>query len=104
MNYYSEHKKEKLKMSTDRYNIHAQMEHLQMKYQGTGHADTSKYEWVTNMQRDTLASHAAHYSRLAYFALAENEPIARIRTRCLNDMVQPCGKPPRARKSDDMEI
>ena len=32
----------------ERYNIHSQLEHLQSKYIGTGHADTTKYEWLTN--------------------------------------------------------
>jgi hypothetical protein len=33
----------------DRYNIHSQLEHLQSKYVGTGHADTLKWEWLTNV-------------------------------------------------------
>ena len=32
----------------ERYNIHSQLEHLQSKYIGTGHADTTKFEWMTN--------------------------------------------------------
>lgn len=39
----------------ERYNIHSQLEHLQSKYIGTGHADTSKWEWVTNQHRDSYA-------------------------------------------------
>ena len=35
------------------------------------------------MQRDSIASYIGHYSQLAYFAVAENEPIARIRFRLL---------------------
>ena len=80
-------------MSYEKYSIHAQMEHLQLKYQGTGHADTSKHEWVSNMQRDTLASHVSHHSRLMFMAVAENEPIARVRFNCLNKMVQPIPPP-----------
>ncbi len=38
-------------MSYDRYNVYAQLEHLQLKYQGTGDADTSKWEWATNIHR-----------------------------------------------------
>ena len=41
----------------DRYNIFSQMEHLQSKYVGTGHSDTTKWEWMTNQHRDTLASY-----------------------------------------------
>ncbi|CAE8628929.1 unnamed protein product, partial [Polarella glacialis] len=36
-----------------------------------------------------------------YFALCENEPVARVRFNCLQAMIQPCGKPPL--KDDDME-
>ena len=38
----------------DRYNILSQMEHLQSKYMGTGHADTTKFEWATNQHRYIL--------------------------------------------------
>lgn len=62
----------------DRFHVHAQMEHLQTKYHGTGGADTTKWEWATNIHRDTMASHVGHYTRLAYFALCENEPVARV--------------------------
>eukprot|EP00442_Polarella_glacialis_P059436 CAMPEP_0115143858 /NCGR_PEP_ID=MMETSP0227-20121206/61032_1 /TAXON_ID=89957 /ORGANISM="Polarella glacialis, Strain CCMP 1383" /LENGTH=49 /DNA_ID=CAMNT_0002552789 /DNA_START=85 /DNA_END=234 /DNA_ORIENTATION=+ len=48
-----------------------------------------------------MASHVGHYTRLAYFALCENEPVARVRFNCLQAMIQPCGKPPL--KDDDME-
>ena len=78
----------------ERLNIHAQMEHLQMKYQGTGHADTTKHEWITEMARNTLAPHVAHRSRLMYFSIAENESVERMRFEFLNKMIQPCGPPP----------
>eukprot|EP00438_Fugacium_kawagutii_P018749 Skav204388 [mRNA] locus=scaffold2947:66806:67746:+ [translate_table: standard] len=90
-----------------------------LRYHGTGGADTSKWEWATtsvcaaalcyamlvleqatNIHRDTMASHVGHYTRLAYFALCENEPVARVRFNCLQAMIQPCGKPP---LKDDME-
>lgn len=31
----------------------AQLEHLQAKYVGTGHADTNRFEWNLNIKRDT---------------------------------------------------
>ncbi|KAL8446932.1 hypothetical protein Emag_004538 [Eimeria magna] len=80
----------------DRFTIHSQLQHLQSKYPGTGNADTSRLyvklrslaenlpDWGLNIMRDTLASHVGHYSRLAYFAVAENESIRRIRYRCLS--------------------
>jgi hypothetical protein len=39
---------------TDRYNILSQMEHLQSKYMGTGHADATKFEWATHQHRFIL--------------------------------------------------
>ena len=63
----------------ERYNIHSQLEHLQSKYIGTGHADTTKYEWATNQHRDTYASYMGHFDMMNYFSIAENESKARIR-------------------------
>ena len=89
-------------MSNERMNVHAQMEHLQLKYQGTGHADTTREEWMTNMQRDTLASHVSHHSRLMYMSLVENEPIVRIRQNCLDKMIRPLGG--ESKPSGDMDV
>ena len=50
--------------SAGRFNILSQMEHLQSKYMGTGHADTTKYEW------------AAHQHRWVSTALAESQQFA----------------------------
>lgn len=58
---------------TDRYTIHSQLEHLQSKYIGTGHADTTKWEWLVNQHRDSYCSYMGHFDLLNYFAIAENE-------------------------------
>ncbi|KAF9677732.1 hypothetical protein SADUNF_Sadunf08G0138000 [Salix dunnii] len=65
--------------ASDRFNINSQLEHLQAKYVGTGHADLNRFEWAVNIQRDSYASYIGHYPMLAYFALAENESIGRER-------------------------
>lgn len=78
----------------DRYNIHSQLEHLQSKYIGTGHADTNKWEWLTNQHRDSYASYMGHPDLLNYFAIAENESKARVRFNLMERMLQPCGPPP----------
>ncbi|CAH2052942.1 unnamed protein product, partial [Thlaspi arvense] len=65
--------------ASDRFNINSQLEHLQAKYVGTGHADLSRFEWGVNIQRDSYASYIGHYPMLAYFAIAENESIGRER-------------------------
>ncbi|XP_039255430.1 splicing factor 3B subunit 5-like [Styela clava] len=78
----------------DRYNIFSQMEHLQSKYVGTGHSDTTKWEWLTNQHRDSLASYIGHPDLLSHIAIAENETRARVRFNVLERMFQPCGPPP----------
>ncbi|XP_065065736.1 splicing factor 3B subunit 5-like [Rhopilema esculentum] len=78
----------------DRYNIHSQLEHLQSKYVGTGHSDTTKFEWLVNQQRDSVASYIGHNNLLEFFAIAENEAKARVKFNLQKKMLQPCGRPP----------
>ena len=78
----------------DRHNINSQLEHLQAKYVGTGHADTSRFEWNVNIKRDTYASLVGHHAVSAYHAVAENESIGRIKYNFLQQMLLPCGLPP----------
>lgn len=70
------------------------MDHLYAKTVGCGHPDTTKWEFATNIQRDSLASHIGHHSRLVYMASVQNEPVAKMRMQMLEKMVQPCGPPP----------
>ena len=78
----------------DRYNIHSQTEHLQSKYVGTGHSDTTKYEMMTNQHRDSIAAYIGHNNLLDYFSVAENETKGSVKFNMLKKMLQPCGKPP----------
>ncbi|KQJ98483.1 hypothetical protein BRADI_3g37152v3, partial [Brachypodium distachyon] len=71
---------------SDRFNINSQLEHLQAKYIGTGHADLTRL--------DSYASYIGHYPTLAYFAIAENESIGRERYDFMQKMLLPCGLPP----------
>ena len=87
--------------TTDRFNIMAQLEHLQSKYVGTGHSDTTRHEWITNQHRDSYASYIAHHSMLHYFAIAENESVGRMRYKLLQRMVVPCGPPPKSETEDE---
>ncbi|GAB2210184.1 hypothetical protein Droror1_Dr00015444 [Drosera rotundifolia] len=80
--------------ASDRFNINSQLEHLQAKYVGTGHADLTRFEWAVNVQRDSYASYVGHYPMLAYFAIAENESIGRERYNFMQKMLAPCGLPP----------
>ncbi|KAK1260656.1 Pentatricopeptide repeat-containing protein [Acorus gramineus] len=80
--------------ASDRFNINSQLEHLQAKYVGTGHADLNRFEWAVNIHRDSYASFVGHYPMLAYFAIAENESIGRERYNFMQKMLLPCGLPP----------
>ena len=73
-------------------------EQLKVRYVGTGDADTSPYEFLTNQHRDTYASYVGHYDQLSYMAVALNESIGRTRLNCLDSIIQPCGPPPPSRK------
>ena len=85
-------------MASDAKTVYSQQEHLQMKYVGTGHADTTKWEWAVNQHRDSYASYLGHQDLVAYFALAENVSVERARVNMLEKMVMPCG----ARQSSDV--
>lgn len=74
---------------TDRANLSNNFEVLQNKYVGTGHSDLTKWEWGTNIQRDTLASHIGHKSRLLYMAVAQNETCFRTKFNFLTVRIFP---------------
>ncbi|XP_063899890.1 splicing factor 3B subunit 5-like [Zophobas morio] len=82
-----------------RYNLQSQLEHLQMKYVGTGMADTNRFEWLVNQHRDTYASYIGHHDIVSYVAIAENESIGRVKFNMLKKMFVPCGLP--LKKEDD---
>ncbi|CAK9305026.1 unnamed protein product [Gordionus sp. m RMFG-2023] len=85
----------------DRYNILSQLEHLQSKYVGTGHADTTKWEWVTNQHRDSIASYLGHYDLTNFITITQNECKARVKHNLMEKMLQPCGPPPIIPKFDE---
>ncbi|KAK9457821.1 splicing factor 3B, subunit 5 [Dipodascopsis uninucleata] len=78
----------------DKLRAQQQLEQLQARYIGIGHPDTAKHEWLTNVRRDSYASYIGHPPMLEHFAVALNEPQARIKTQFIERMVQPCGPPP----------
>lgn len=75
-------------------------EQLKQRFLGTGHADLTKYEFLTNQHRDTAASVVGHYDQLSYYAVAQNESVGRVRLDFLESMVQPCGLPPKTKDVD----
>ncbi|KAF8448279.1 splicing factor 3B subunit 5/RDS3 complex subunit 10 [Terfezia claveryi] len=78
----------------DKLRATQQLEQLQARYVGTGHADTTKFEWVSNIHRDTYSSYVGHPPLLEYFAVATGEPMAKLRVKFIEKMIQPAGKPP----------
>jgi splicing factor 3B subunit 5 len=71
----------------DKLRTQQELERLQAKFIGTGHPDTTSWEWKTNIYRDTYSSIAGHPPHAAFIALATNEPVAKvkaemIRVRC----------------------
>ncbi|KAL3140046.1 hypothetical protein ABBQ38_004326 [Trebouxia sp. C0009 RCD-2024] len=78
----------------DRFNINSQLEHLQAKYVGTGHADLGRFEWAVNVHRDSYASYIGHHPLVSYFAIAENESVGRKKYDLMQKMLLPCGFPP----------
>mmetsp|Transcript_17933 Transcript_17933/g.53357 ORF Transcript_17933/g.53357 Transcript_17933/m.53357 type:complete len:83 (-) Transcript_17933:69-317(-) len=81
-------------MAADRMNINRSWEHIQQKFVGTGHVDMTKFEWASNIHRDSLASHLGHHDMLTYLAVAQGDSIGRTRYTLLEKMLQPCGPPP----------
>lgn len=84
----------------DRMNINAQIEHLQAKYVGTGHADISRFEWALNMHRDSYAAYIGQHSLCSYFATVQNESVGRVKYEMLHKMLLPCGLPPQPPSED----
>ncbi|KAI0547541.1 splicing factor 3B subunit 5/RDS3 complex subunit 10 [Xylaria curta] len=78
----------------DKLRTQQELERLQAKYIGTGHPDTTSWEWRTNIARDTYSSLVGHPPQLAYISLAQNEPAAKVRAQLIRKMIQPCGPPP----------
>jgi splicing factor 3B subunit 5 len=58
------------------------------KYTGTGHADTTQYEWLVHQHRDTYASYIGHPNLLCYIALVENESMGRVRFNLMEVSLQ----------------
>ncbi|KAK8099355.1 uncharacterized protein PG998_012596 [Apiospora kogelbergensis] len=78
----------------DKLRTQQELERLQAKYVGTGHPDTTSWEWKTNYARDTYSSIVNRPVLLAHLSLNLNEPAAKLRSRLLRKMIQPCGPPP----------
>jgi splicing factor 3B subunit 5 len=63
----------------DKLRAQQQLEQLQARYVGTGHADTTRFEWTSNIQRDSYASYIGHPPMLSYMAIGLGEPREKVR-------------------------
>ena len=70
------------------------LEAMQARYIGTGHADTTKYEWVSNIVRESYASYIGHPPMLSYMALGMGESKEKVRAAMIEKMVRGAGNPP----------
>ncbi|MES1903984.1 MAG: hypothetical protein MHPSP_004375, partial [Paramarteilia canceri] len=52
--------------NSNRYDTLVQLKHLQSRYVGTGHSNMSRYTWMVNVHRDSLASMIGHPDMLTY--------------------------------------
>jgi splicing factor 3B subunit 5 len=73
------------------------LEALQARYIGTGHADTTKYEWVSNILRDSYSSYIGHPPLLSYMAVGLGEPKEKVRAMMIDKMIRGAGNPPEVR-------
>jgi splicing factor 3B subunit 5 len=83
-----------LSSQADKLRAQQQLEALQARYVGTGHADTTKFEWTSNIQRDSYASYVGHPPLLSYMAIGMGECREKVRAQMVEKMIQPVGKPP----------
>jgi splicing factor 3B subunit 5 len=68
-------------LQADKLRAQQQLEQLQARYVGTGHADTTKFEWTSNIQRDSYASYVGHPPLLSYMAIGMGECREKIRAQ-----------------------
>lgn len=78
----------------DKLRTQQQLEALATRYIGTGHADTTKFEWTSNIHRDSLASYVGHPPMLSYMSVGLGQAKELTRMQCLEKMIRPVGAPP----------
>lgn len=62
---------------------------LKSKYIGLGNADTTRDEFLANVNRDTYSSLAQHDSILYYNSVILNEPMGLLRQKMIKKMADP---------------
>lgn len=62
---------------------------VQARYEGTGHSDTTRDEWMATQHRDTNAMIIGNLHVLNYFSIATGQSVARTRLMLLDGTVDP---------------
>ncbi|KKY28015.1 putative splicing factor 3b subunit 10 [Diplodia seriata] len=84
----------------DKLRTQQQLEQLQARYVGTGHADTSPFEFKTNYMRDYRASVVGHPELLQHTAIGMGVSRERVRLAQIEAMIVAAGHaPPSAQKT-----
>lgn len=78
----------------DKLRAQQQLEALQSRFIGTGNADTTRFEWTSNIARDSIASYIGHPPMLEYMSIGLGQSREKTRIQLLERMIQPVGKPP----------
>ncbi|KAK0628032.1 Uncharacterized protein DIS24_g10874 [Lasiodiplodia hormozganensis] len=78
----------------DKLRTQQQLEQLQARYVGTGHADTSPFEFKTNYMRDYRSSVVGHPELLQHTAIGMGVSRERIRLAQIEAMIQAAGRAP----------
>lgn len=65
---------------------------LQKRFIGLGNADTTREQWIANVQRDSLTSYIGHPPILEMFSVALGEPPCQVRQRFIDQMIDPVNK------------
>ncbi|KAI9891381.1 MAG: hypothetical protein M1814_002894 [Vezdaea aestivalis] len=78
----------------DKLRTQQNIEAQQARYVGTGHADVTRFEWASNIARDSYASYIGHPPLLGYMAVGMGECKERVRMMCIEKMIRPVGPPP----------
>ncbi|KAI9864495.1 MAG: hypothetical protein M1824_005199 [Vezdaea acicularis] len=81
----------------DKLRAQQNIESLQSRYIGTGHADTTRHEWASNIARDSYASYIGHPPLLELMSIGMGEPKEKVRALLIEKMVRGAGKPPEVR-------
>ncbi|KAE9975087.1 hypothetical protein EG328_000504 [Venturia inaequalis] len=84
----------------DKLRTQQHLEALQTRHVGTGHADTTKFEWTSNIMRDTYASYVGHPQLLSYMALGMGESKEKVRVK----MIEKMGKRDDIHRNTEIEL